>query len=185
MVNNHQNEADLMPPRLFYPLVTIILVFYSSSALSQNLEKHYISFKQDQGTLFFIRPQKGFKNAAEKSHLTYDITCKTGSDSSTLNFSYFDKTPRVLDSLCLLIGSKNISSTLIKLFVETKKNVWHYRYSSRFLNRDLEDFFDSTHEAKIIIIDKKNRIQLSCTNKRWKKISAINRKIFQLIQLNK
>ncbi|MCU0360166.1 MAG: hypothetical protein MUF75_05515 [Bacteroidia bacterium] len=163
----------------------LLLCFgYSNTTKAQKIKKYYVSFKQEKGTLFFIRPQDGFKNASLHSHLKYDITCLSGSDSLTINFSYFDKTSRTLDSLALQTGAKRSASALKKIFIETQKSYWHYRFSARFSIRDAEDFFNQVMAPKLEVVDKKDTIVLTCKKRTWEKNSKINQKIFQLVRYN-
>ena len=185
-VNNHRIEAGLVPPLFFIIFCALFLNLFTASGTvrAQKINKYYVSFKQAKGTLFFIRPQKGFKSTPNHSHFTYDMTCISGSDSLSLNFSYFDKTPRALDSLALLIGPKRRSSSLQKIFIETKKSYWHYRFTTRLAVKDVEAFFNLTEGALFQLIEKESVIGLDCKKRKWKKNSQINRKIFQLIRYN-
>ncbi len=187
MVSNHQREADHHPPLFFMGicLLMVYLVFKPGIFHAQKIKKCYVSSIQQKGTLYFIRPQKGFKNKSYGSSFVYDMTCFSSSDSVTLNFSYFDKNNRALDSLCLIGQSKKITALVSKIFVETKKTKWHYRFTSRILFSDLEIFFNENEIGTMALIDKKNTIPLYASKKRWKKNAAINAKIFQLIRYNK
>jgi hypothetical protein len=86
MVNNHQKEAKSHSPLFFVVVFILLMVFVTNTTKAQKIKKYYVSSKQDKGTLFFIRPQKGFKNKHLGSRLTYDITCFSGADSLTFNF---------------------------------------------------------------------------------------------------
>lgn len=187
MVSNHQREADHYPPLFFMGvfLVLVFLLLQPGAFYGQKIKKYYVSSMQQKGTLYFIRPQNGFKNKSLGSSFVYDITCFSSSDSVTLNFSYVDKNSRMLDSLHLLGGSTKRSAPLSKIFVETQKSSWHYRFTSRFALKDLESFFNENETGHMALKDKNNAIPLSTSKKKWKKYASINTKIFQLIRYNK
>jgi hypothetical protein len=184
MVNNHQKEAKSHSPLFFVVVFILLMVFVTNTTKAQKIKKYYVSSKQDKGTLFFIRPQKGFKNKHLGSRLTYDITCFSGADSLTFNFSYFDKQIRNLDSICLLMPAKRGCVSLNKLFVDTQKSYWQYRFSSRMAIKDLEVFFSGDEERAIQLIQKEQRLVLTCSKRKWKKNAGITTRIFQLIQYN-
>ncbi len=187
MVNNHRREADQNPP-LFFMCFGLFLVFCLLKPgvfQAQKIKNHYVSSIQQKGTLYFIRPQKGFKNKRAGSSFVYDMTCFSSSDSVTLNFSYFDKNSRTLDSLYLMAGSIKTGFPIVKIFIETKKSRWHYRFTSRVSLNDLEAFFKATEMGTMALIEKHKPIPLTSTKRRWKKYAAINTRIFQLIRHNK
>lgn len=184
--NKLKPEAENHPPLFFGRSVFCFLLFFtiSISVEAQKLKNYYVSFHQEKGTLFFIRPQEGFKNKDLGSRLVYDITCSSDDDSLTFNFSYFDKISRSPDSLSLILGNRNCVSSLQRLFVDSKGREWQYRYSSRFARKDMEAFFIQETSAGIQLREKGQTLLLICNGKKWKKNAEINRKIFQLIRHN-
>lgn len=186
MVSNHRREADHHPPLFFIGtlLLLVYLVLQPGTCDGQKIKTYYVSSLQPKGTLYFIRPQQGFKNKSSGSSFVYDMTCLSSADSVTLNFSLFDKNSRVLDTLSLVGASKKISVPISKIFIETKKTAWHYRYTSRIALKELEQFFNE-RSGTIQLLDKSKVLTLTSSQKRWKKYAAINTKIFQLIRYNK
>ncbi|MBL7901541.1 MAG: hypothetical protein JNK73_06065 [Bacteroidia bacterium] len=187
MVSNHRREADHHPP-LFFMVALLVLVFLflkPGVLYGQKIKKYYVSSMQQKGTLYFIRPQKGFKNKTYGSTFIYDITCHSSSDSLTLNFSYVDKNIRMLDSLQLLGGSIKLTTPLSKIFVETQKSSWHYRFTTRFALKDVEGYFNENEMGSMALVEKNKAIPLVTSKKNWKKYASINAKIFQLIRYNK
>lgn len=186
MVSNHRKGADDHPPFFFIGicLFLVFLLFKPAVFQAQKINNHYVSYIQQKGTLYFIRPQKGFKNKGYGSSFIYDITCLSSSDSVTINFSYFDKNSRILDSLYLIRGSKRILVPVSKIFIETKKANWHYRFTTRVLLSELETFFVENEIGTIALIEKNTTIPLYTSKKKWKKNAAINTKIFKLIRYN-
>lgn len=151
----------------------------------QNISKYYNSSLQANGSIFFIFPQSGFNNSKINSKFVYDITYLTANDSAILNFSYFDKIDRTIDSLAFVTGSQEFKSVVKKIFIETKRQKWHYRYSTNILFTDLDRFFNTADNAKIILYTKQGKVELSIKDKNWKKQSSVTKKILSLIKYNK
>lgn len=165
-------------------LFFVSLLFLTGTINGQNISKFYNSSLQGNGTLYFIFPQSGFHNNKIKSKLTYDITYLTSSDSATLNFSYFDKLDRTIDSVTFISNSQKFSSSIKKIFIETKKTKWHYRYSTNILFTDLNIFFNQADNAKIILHTQQGMVELSIKTKTWKKQSSVTKRILTLIKHN-
>lgn len=185
MGNSPKREAGNFPP-LFFPflLLFLFILFLPSGLQGQKLSKYYVSFKAPNGTLYFIRPQKGFRSD-KGQNLKYDMTLLSSSDSLTLNFSYFDPGTLEPDSLLMHSGNGIVSSALSKIFVETSKKNWHYRYSARFAVKDAEDFFKQENPSDFILSCKEKNFRLTCKSSHWRKYSPINLRIFQLVRYNR
>jgi len=183
MANNGIKGACKSTPLSFIAIITLSLILTSKSN-AQNISKHYTSSLQDKGVLYFILPQSGFRNNEIKSELTYDITYLTANDTVTLNFSYFDKLNRDIDSIVFVGGNKIFSSRVKKIFIETKKGKWHYRYSSKFSFTDLNIFLNQADKPKIILYTQQGAMELNIKAKTWKKQSAVTKKILTLIKYN-
>ena len=132
--------------------------------------------------LYFILPQSGFKNNKFNSKFIYDITYLTTNDSVTLNFSYYDKSNRDIDSIMFMCDNSEITSNTEKIFVETKKKKWHYRYSTQILFTDLNNFYSKPDNPKIILYSDQEIVELYIKTKHWEKQSSIIRKILTLIK---
>ncbi|HLU51121.1 MAG TPA: hypothetical protein VKZ42_03085 [Flavobacteriaceae bacterium] len=180
MVNNQIKLACLARQHLIVSLLLLV-----SSINGQNISKYYTSSLQEKGTLYFILPQMGFENSNNKNKLIYDITYRTKNDTVTLNFSYFDKLDITLDSIALVNVNQELSSSLEKLYIETKKSKWHYRYSSQFLFADINTFFNQPGPPKIILYNRQGTVELNIKTKTWKKQSSLIKKILALIKFNK
>ena len=166
-------------------LFCVSLLFLASTINGQNISKYYNSSLQGNGTLYFIFPQSGFNNNKINCKFTYDITYLTTNDSAILNFSYFDKLDRAIDSVAFITGSHRFSSSAKKIFIETKKTKWHYRYSTNILFTELNVFFNSVDNAKIILYTQQGAVELGIKSKNWKKQSSVTKKILTLIKYNK
>lgn len=152
--------------------------------LDQKLSKYYVSSVQKNGVLYVLNPQQGFKNRKLSSQLIYDITYSTVKDSATMKFSYFDKRSFNINSISLLIDGKEVSMPTEKISVGSHKKKWEYRYASLFLYKELCTFFDQTNSPQIYLQTDKGVVKLGISNKQWRIISTITRRIFTLIHHN-
>ena len=179
MVNNPIKLACIARQLSFASLLLL-----TSNINGQNIAKYYTSSLQGNGTLYFIFPQSGFNNNKINSKLTYDITYLTTNESAILNFSYYDKLDRTIDSVAFISGNQRFSSSAKKIFIETKKTKWHYRYSTNFLFTELNGFFNQADNAKIILYTQQGPVELNIKTKTWKKQSSVTNKILTLIKYN-
>lgn len=164
---------------------SIFLIAVAFNVNAQNISKHYTASLQNNGTLYFIYAQNGFEHQQIKSRLSYDITYLTTNDTAVLTYSYFDKSTLDIDSISFTGGGEVYTSSAKKIFIETKKEKWHYRYSSRLLFTDLNNFFDQAKNPKIILYTKQGLIELTIKTKAWKKQSYVTKKILTLIKYNR
>lgn len=179
MVNNQMKMACIAR-HLFF----VSLLLLTSTINGQNISKYYTSSLQGNGTLYFIFPQSGFNNNKINGKLTYDITYLTTNDTATLNFSYYDKLDRTIDSVVFISGNQTFSSSAKKIFIETKKTKWHYRYSSKILFTDINVFFSQADNPNIILYTQQGTVELNIKTKTWKKQSSVTKKILTLIKYN-
>ncbi len=186
MVNKNKKTEVSKAPLFSISVITIFILLLTSSINSnaQNISKYYTSTIQGNSMLYFIFPQTGFKNNELKSTFKYDITYLTANDSAFLNFSYFDKLNRTIDSVAFISANHRFSSGVKKLFIETQGQKWHYRYSSKILFTDLNVFFNQADKPKIIIYTHEGSVELNINANNWKRQSAITNKIITLIKYN-
>ena len=186
MVNNKKNGEMCVSTSLYcIVLTTLFFLIISINSFSQNISKHYTSLRQSKGVLYYILPQNGFKNKDTKNEFIYDITYLTENDSLILNFSYFDKLIREIDSIAIIGGDRKYISLTNKIFIDIKRSKWHYRYSSNFLFNDIKTLFTQINSPTIILYSKQGLIELKIKSKTWRKQSAITNKILTLIVYNK
>lgn len=182
MVNKWFKGACKCTPLYIFALALLILLTKNINA--QNISKHYISTQMEQGMLYFILPDKQFKNNKTDSKLIYDITYTTIDDNVILNFSLYDMAQINIDSIVLALDEHKFRSPANKLFIATKRQKWHYRYSAKFLFEDINTIFNSTTPPEIILTSVQGNIELKTSPGKWKKHSAIIKKIITLIKYN-
>jgi hypothetical protein len=162
------------------PLVLLLFLF-SINAYSQNISKKYHSIVQQNGILYFVYPQEGFKRT--KSTFVYDLTYLTPGDSATLNFTIVDKNIIQADSLFLHIDSITLKAAPAKMFVEPKHSKWKCRFTSKFLFSDLDSFYREG-QPEIIVGTGTGKLTYSISKGAWKKQYSVMHKIIQLIKVN-
>ena len=167
---------------------TLHLFFFSllilcSKTNGQNISKHYASLYQENRILYYIFPTKGFKNKSG-NHLVYDITYLTTTDTAIIKFSYFDKNKKDIKELNVLSDKLTILTTN-KIFVETKKRKWHYRYSAKIALNDLIHLFAQKVPPTIKIISQPETTELRMRKSRWKKLAKRTTKILEMVIFNK
>lgn len=169
---------------LIVPLFFLFSLGASLTTIGQKIEKHYVSSNQSNGIIYFIKPQEGF-NSPKNGDLVYDISYLNSSDSCSFLFSYFDKAERTLDSIGFSVQGQYKMLPVSKIFIETTKNVWHYRYRTSLPLDDISAFFAQTDSPPLLLASKQGQVNLSMKKKRWKKLSSINNRILLVIKHNR
>lgn len=179
-------EVRGAPSRFFF-LLTILLALTMApfGAGAQKISKYWVSTKQDNGTLYYILPQEGFKSKEHRSELVYDITVMSSRDTSSVNFSYFDEKELAIDSLVFIMDDSIFPVRTEKIFVETEKKSWHYRYSADVPFNLLRGLFNRSHPPEIMLVAQPVDLTLRMKPGKWKKLSAVNQRIFTLINQNR
>lgn len=155
------------------------------AAKAQNISKFYTSSIQDKGTLYYIFPLKLNNN---KKHLSffYDITSLSSKDSISVNFTFYNNKKLVIDSFCLKNFNQELNLIPIKLFVETDKKYWIYRYSVQIHNANFNALFKSIQPPNIYLIcNGEEKTELKIRKKSWKKQSKIISKILEIKDMNR
>lgn len=162
-------------------------ILFGNSCSGQDISKQYTFSYQQDGILYFINPQGDWENKKENAELVYDITYHTMRDSLVFNFSCLSKQNLSPKIITIIIGNDSIISTVDKIFIETRKSKFHYRYSAKF---SFEEFYnmiqtDSDSPHILLSLDQENPLILSINGSKWLKQSYVLQKIFNLIALNK
>lgn len=163
----------------------LLFFFFAGAVCSQNIAKHYVSSNQPHGTLYYIKPQKGFKSKPLKAELIYDITYLSTSDSVVLNFSFYDIRPDKIRSIALQQQNKVLASDVELIFFNLKKKMWEKRYSAKFEINELCDMYKEAEAPVWILYLEGGDIELSINKRKWKKQSEIVSTIFDLIFYNR
>ena len=160
----------------------LLLVFFSVNGYAQKISKHYTSSLQQNGTLYFIYEQNDFKS--KSSDFKYDLTILSTGDSVTFNFSILEKDNVEIDSIQLVKESLQFTSATDRIFIEPKKNLWHGRFTTKFLFTDIQKFY-SEGVPKIVLYAKKGNMEFTIKPSAWKDQYELMNRIFQVIRYNK
>jgi hypothetical protein len=178
MVNNHL-RGRVTPPFFFF-----LFSLLSIQIFAQNISKYYTASTLPGGKLYFIEPDSDFENRKESASLSYDLTRHTANDTVRMNFSFIFPEIIEIDSLVLVGIQKSTSLDIEKLFVEDQKEDWIHRYSAQFLAASLNSFFQSETPPGMLVYFNNSFVPLEIKKGKWKKDSAVMRKIFQLMSAN-
>lgn len=193
MVNKKIISADkplsaLVSLKVILSVFIGVLLFLCLPDLkAQKASKDYNYLNQENGSiLYFIYPCKDFKGTIPGSKFEYDLTYLNSGDSVTLNFLYKGKFFFSIDSISLISSQEVLTSPANKIYVDSSKSDWIYRYGSRFSFEDLYQFFsEQTPPQMKIHGEGVPPISVTIKEKDWKKRSELNLRIFDLIQINK
>jgi len=84
-------------------IISLFLILISLQIVSaQKLDNYYTQRVQEGGDIYFIQPNDDFKNSDDHSNFFFDLTFREGSDSATINFTYYSKDPAPADRLFLI-----------------------------------------------------------------------------------
>lgn len=167
---------------LFF-LLSIIVI----PASAQDISKYYIASYQEDGILYFINPMGDWKNSKENADFSYDITYHTANDSMVCNFSLLTQVNSAPQLITVKIGEKSLVSKCDKIFIETKKSRYHYRYTAVMDFEAFDNLVQSgSGEASVVIsLENQQGIVLTIAQSKWQKQHDILQKIFNIISLNK
>lgn len=174
--------------RLFllpFCLPLLLLCLSSPQLCAQDISDSYISSIQPQGTLYFIKPIKGFENKDTDSEFIFDITTYSYKDTAILNFSFYDERVLTPDSLVLVSGENRLAVPVKKLFVESEKSVWEYRCTTVLPASRLASLVHPQLPLIILLKSDKGLVRLTIKDRKWEKEGAALEKIFALIAMNR
>ena len=101
-----------------------------------------------------------------------------------MNFSVIGIKATEVDSMVISADSLSIPVYVSRLFIEPKKSEWHARYSSRILFSRLDSLFSKNTPPQIVLYTKEGRVEFQIPSGKWKKLSDINHRIFEMIKYN-
>jgi hypothetical protein len=168
---------------LFFLLVALII----NPVTAQDISKYYIASYQEEGILYFINPMEDWKNSKEKADFNFDITYHTAKDSLVCNFSLLTKINSAPQFITFKIGDESLLCRCQKIFIETEKSRYHYRYTATMDFEECNNLIQSSSDEAFFVIKLENQqgIVLSMTQAKWQKQHDILKKIFNIISLNK
>ena len=152
---------------------------------AQNPKKYYTSIIQENGILYFVKPE--FSMGNRDHELFFDLTYLSGNDTLTMNFSYISKQLSPISQISLISeDSRRTDATPDKIFVDSKKSTWTHRYSVKFSFDEMVSWLSEKDlpALELKLSDGMEYIKLSAKKKQWNKNRDILMKIFSIIKAN-
>ena len=151
---------------------------------AQNIQGHYVSKVQEDGTIYHLMPSTLFENP-QLGDLTYDVTYKTeGKGTAVINFTYFAAQTLPADSVRFEAGRTAMAGKTAKLYIEPEKKTWKHRYSLTTGVAPLYTFFDPSAEPRVVIYSQGKAYEFRAKKSAWKTYAPIGNKIFEMIRVN-
>lgn len=184
----HPRAVPFFSFRTPLPFLVFFLWFCSLhvAVSGQKLSKYYTATALEKGTLYYLFPMEGFREAENRDPLIFDISYLSSRDSAILNFSYFHSFALPADHLALQSGDTLITCFPVrKLFMEVEKKAkWHHRYSTTIHIADLELFFQSEQAPGMIITANGIQRRYLISQSKWNKQRRVVSLILQMIRAN-
>ncbi|MDU1905797.1 MAG: hypothetical protein E6772_13550 [Dysgonomonas sp.] len=165
-------------------LLFILSLFAAVPVFGQNVKNKYTSHSTSEGSVYFIKPLKGFENKQISSKLEYDITYLSSNDSLTYNFTFVAQTASPVDSVSFLVNNNKETVPAKMLFISPEKNKWKHRVSLKVPNTNFTELYQNSIPYQLVIYSPKGKQTFSISNKDWQQQTSIVNKVFEIIQYN-
>lgn len=124
-------------------LFLFLCLFTIFESQAQSAANRYVSRKTQDGTLFFINPQK-LKELSNIKKFEYDMTMLSWSDSTTINFTFESNIMTLPSEVMIKSGTQTYyCKNFSPLFIDIKKNHYEIRITSKFPNSEIEKIIKS------------------------------------------
>lgn len=168
--------------KLLLWFVCAISCFYCHA---QSAGNRYVSRMTQDGTLFFINPQK-LNDLSGIKKFEYDMTMLSWTDSITVNFTFESDKMTLPSEVMLRSGTKTYEcNNYSSLFIDIKKNHFEIRITSKFLNKDIEEIISRTDPLSFVIKQDGVTETASYNPKKWRKESKMLTDIYKLYLYSK
>lgn len=166
-----------------YSTVFIILfsIVFQSMSIAQNPDKYYTRRVQEGGDIFLVFPNEDFKNKTDRSDFAFDITMREGSDSATINFTYYSKNPLPASKLLIQSGDHLIEAAAEKLYVDPLRKNWEHRFSATMEAGAMIRVFSVQTPPQFIVQSKTGNLVFESRKRKWEKYAEVLDKIFYLV----
>lgn len=169
-----------------------VFFFFTQILFSQNLDDFYVSSPHQDGTLYFVYPQKmAVSDSSQQdcvSALLYDCTYLNSKDSVVLLCSVFTKEIFKPDSVFIKATGCEIGEKVEVLYYEPyKRKNWVCRIRCKICYRDWSYLYNlpQPYSLELKSIDDSKKISYIDSYKKWKKQREYFTKLIHLIDLNK
>ena len=163
--------------RYFFLLIAFLCALSSTAQLNDG---RYASRKTQDGTIFFLNPQKLKKTSGIKK-FEYDVTLLTWTDSVTVNFTFESDLMTVPEKLRIENSSKSFACNDYKpLFIDLKKNHYEIRISAKFPLCEFEEIIKSLLPPRFVFYQEGKEETAAYSEKGWKKEHKLLNNIYSL-----
>lgn len=169
---------------------TLILtcLFISLSLWGQKLHKDYAFYPQEEGNLYFIFPQKGFRCSDPDitKGLEYDLTYFTANDSVVLAYTCVSPFVCKSDTVSLLdqAGNSLYVAPAEMLFVQPKGKNWEQRATVKIPYSRVVSLYHTPSPFTLRIHTPGRTVDYHLSSKDWKKQTFLVSRIFEMITYN-
>lgn len=155
-----------MMRNLLFALLALLCFLPSRS---QSADGRYASRMTQDGTIFFIMPQKiGVTEGIQR--FEYDMTLLSWTDSVTINFTFQSAIMERPTSLSIGNKDENFKCTDYSLlFLDIKKNKYEIRVTSKFAASDIKQLIDSPSPMTFRFVQGGQERSATYKEKAWEK----------------
>ncbi|MCF8366610.1 MAG: hypothetical protein K9H16_12555 [Bacteroidales bacterium] len=161
-------------------LFGVLSMFPLSQIAAQNLDKYYTRRVQEGGDIFFIFPNEDFKNSVNRSNFFFDLTIREGSDSATINFTYYSKDPAPAISLVLITHDDRLEAPAKKIYIDFVKKKWEHRCSVKVPFAGLQKMISTNSPLQFEIVTADQKFVCETKAGKWQKYADALSKIFYI-----
>lgn len=143
-------------------------------------EARYASRMTQDGTIFFIEPQK-LTDLGNIKRFEYDMTLLSWTDSVTVNFTFESERLAMPQNLIIKSGDSSFVCTdFSDLFFDLKRNRYEIRITSKFSVEEIREIINSENPPIFSFIQDGVNEYASYKSGAWRKDRKRLMKIFQL-----
>ena len=169
-------------------IIIFICLLFGIPASAQKINKDYIFYPQESGSLYFIYPQKGFTslNETDRKGLEYDITYLTTGDSITFTYTYINKEICKSEAVSFLTPDHQVifRGEAQMLFVQPHKKYWKHRGIVKVPYAKAVEFYGQTSPTRLQFHTNKQDIEYQIALGKWEKQRYLINRIFEIIANN-
>lgn len=155
------------------------------SSFSGNIAKKYKSHLTEEGTVYFIMPQKmpKAKNSIAHKDLFFDVTCINTNDTISVAATIHTTYP-IMDSLVVITTphGKTYSAPIIVIYRDLNKKGYINRLKFNITKNEFRELFNANQPFHI---DYGKGCAFAFKRKAWKEKQLLINNIMNLMELNK
>ncbi|MDH6358421.1 hypothetical protein [Parabacteroides sp. PF5-9] len=169
-------------------LLSCFILCLAFNGWAQKVNRDYSFYPQENGNVYFIHPQKGYKSDQKEATkgLTYDITYLSGRDSASYTFTYYLQDVLQINAVILLDhnGKEVYKGEPEIYYVQPKRNYWQHRAKVEIPYDLLEQIYQEESPYNLILQGNNKTVRYTLNPKKWAKQSTLISRIFQVVKYN-